>query len=368
MAVPVFADNGSRLESASPADALDAARRFAPECAAAAAYDGRLADPDQWTLEHRSMLPLHRIALHACDDAYVYVSERDGDVVLKTTARDRRIAYAGAVLHWVYFTPFRRHTAIWANTIIYTSLAGAVMCVLGLVWGLRTGLRSPYRGWLRWHHYAGLLFGIVTFTWVFSGMLSMDPWGWQPSTSATRAQRDAFAGGSIPLDALDARALAERRAIKELEFNAFRGMPRVSVDGRAADPIDREQLLAAARGAMPDARVTDAIALADYDAYYYDRNHELPLPVLRVRYDDGPRTWLYVDAGRGTIVRREVRLGRVYRWLYHGFHSLDFPALYRRRPLWDIVVILLSVGGLASVATAAAPAWRRLRRLPRRPL
>jgi hypothetical protein len=52
----------------------------------------------------------------------------------------------------------------------------------------------------------------------------------------------------------------------------------------------------------------------------------------------------------------------VNRWLYHGLHSLDFPFLYHRRPLWDVVVILLSLGGIASVATSLTPAWRRLRR------
>ena len=43
-------------------------------------------------------------------------------------------------------------------------------------------------------------------------------------------------------------------------------------------------------------------------------------------------------------------------------HSLDFPALYYKRPLWDIVVIGLSIGGIALSATTLLPAWRRLRR------
>jgi hypothetical protein len=43
-----------------------------------------------------------------------------------------------------------------------------------------------------------------------------------------------------------------------------------------------------------------------------------------------------------------------------GFHSLDFPFMYYKRPLWDIVVILLSAGGIAISITSALPAWRRL--------
>jgi hypothetical protein len=88
--------------------------------------------------------------------------------------------------------------------------------------------------------------------------------------------------------------------------------------------------------------------------------------VLRLRFGDAVRTWLYVDPGRGAIVRKEERLSRANRWLYHGLHSLDFPGFYSRRPLWDIVVIVLSVGGLISGITAVAPAWRRLRRHARR--
>ena len=33
---------------------------------------------------------------------------------------------------------------------------------------------SPYTGWMKWHHYAGLLFGVFTITWVFSGLVSLD--------------------------------------------------------------------------------------------------------------------------------------------------------------------------------------------------
>jgi hypothetical protein len=53
--------------------------------------------------------------------------------------------------------------------------------------------------------------------------------------------------------------------------------------------------------------------------------------------------------------------GRLNRWLYHGLHSLDFPLLYPRRPLWDALVIALSAGGLALAATTLLPGWRRLR-------
>ena len=74
------------------------------------------------------------------------------------------------------------------------------------------------------------------------------------------------------------------------------------------------------------------------------------------------RTWLYVDPQHGQIVLKEERLARANRWLYHSLHSLDFPVLYNRRPAWDIVVIVLSLGGIAVSITTLWPAWRPLRR------
>ena len=46
------------------------------------------------------------------------------------------------------------------------------------------------------------------------------------------------------------------------------------------------------------------------------------------------------------------------RWLYHGLHSLNFPWLYKYRPLWDIVVISFMVGGTALCVTSLILAWR----------
>jgi len=71
---------------------------------------------------------------------------------------------------------------------------------------------------------------------------------------------------------------------------------------------------------------------------------------------------LFVDPTRGAVVQRSESITRLRRWLYQGLHSLDFPFLYYKRPLWDIVVIVLSLGGLALSVTTLTPALRRLLR------
>ena len=69
------------------------------------------------------------------------------------------------------------------------------------------------------------------------------------------------------------------------------------------------------------------------------------------------------------------RLNRVERWLYNGLHSLDFAFWYSKRPLWDIGMILLCAGALASsvigLCLGVKRLWRDVARLvsgpPRRP-
>ena len=91
------------------------------------------------------------------------------------------------------------------------------------------------------------------------------------------------------------------------------------------------------------------------------------LPVLWVRYADPQETWLYLDPARGGVVMRSEKVTRLRRWLYQGLHSLDFPAIYFRRPLWDVIVIGLSLGGLVLSITTFTPAWRRIVFHVRRP-
>ena len=353
-------------------------------------YDARLTDADQWSFGIRGRMPVHRISVDDPAGTRLYVTEAGGEVVLKTTASGRFWGWTGAVLHWLYFVPLRRNAALWNETIVWLSIAGTVMCIAGIAWGLwrlapMRGYRlrdhrqwSPYAGWMRWHHYAGLIFGIVTTTWIFSGLLSMDPWDWHPSTAPTRDQRSRVAGGAIALTDLSVDKL--RKVVdafapdhpKEIEITRFRGHYYASAAAGivsfdepkfgAHDQLPADLIVGAASVAMDAVPIDGMTWLDQYDPYYYDRDGALSLPVLRVRYRDPQQTWLYFDPKRGTIARKEERLTRLNRWLYHGFHSLDFPFLYYKRPLWDIVVIVLSIGGIVLSATTLSASWRRVRR------
>jgi hypothetical protein len=258
---------------------------------------------------------------------------------------------------------------------------------------------------MKWHHYAGLIFGVVTLTWTYSGLLSMGPFNWFSSPPQSREQREASTGGRLRLELMTLEsmraavaAMVPSFAPRELETMQFRGepfwvayrppsteeavqwmhagllprAPRPRLEHRYVSAVrpergtitkfDNDAMTEIAQAAMPNVPVRDAVWLQEHDGYYYDPRSSRPLPVLRVRYADEHGTWLYLDPERGGVVQRSVRVSRVRRWLYQGFHSLDFPFLYFRRPLWDIVVIVFSIGGTALSITTILPALRRLRR------
>jgi hypothetical protein len=413
----VYADTGAPLPGMSADEAMALMRRYVPEHSSTLQYDRRLTDSDQWTLQSliRNNMPMHRIALGDEAGTEYYVSEKTGEPVIRTTAQGRFWGYLSAVLHWLYFTPLRRHGEFWNSFVIWSSLIGTVMCAMGIVIGVwryslserfrlrGTRSRTPYASWMKWHHYAGLIFGVFACTWAFSGAMSLNPFPFMRGTPATQAYREAATGGPIDLtplsiDRIRAAASTVGRSFtpKELDFFQFQGEPyfvAYAPPSRAEAPwtntnisdatnlfinrdhvmvsvrhpeqgafrgFEKDRMWTVAKAAMPGVPITDSAWLTEYDAYYYSQKGLKPLPVLRIRYDDPQRTWLYLDPSRGVIASRLERMGRLNRWLYHGFHSLDFPFLYYKRPLWDIVVILLSLGGIAISVTSALPAWRRL--------
>ncbi len=421
----IYADSGAPLTPLPVDAAVAVVRRFVPEHANTLRYDTRLTDADQWTLQGviRNTMPMHRIALGDQAGTEYYVSERTGEPVLRTTASGRCWGYMSAVLHWLYFTSLRRHNAFWAAFVIGISLVGTVMCAMGITIGIwRYSLagrfrlrgipssRSPYAGWMWWHHYTGLFFGFFAGTWALSGALSLDPFTFLETSPPSQAMHEAATGGPVDLTPLTVERIrsvtdAVQRSFrpKELDFFQFLGEPyfiayvppspsehppwrNSDISAASALHIDRHHVMVSARhpergplvsfersrmwdvanAAMPGIAVADAAWLSDYDAYYYSHSGTKPLPVLRIRYADPQATWLYLDPQWGIIALRLERASRWNRWLYHGFHSLDFPFLYYKRPLWDIVVIVLSIGGIAISVTSALPAWRRLVRQSRR--
>jgi hypothetical protein len=126
--------------------------------------------------------------------------------------------------------------------------------------------------------------------------------------------------------------------------------------------ISDHSAVATARRALGGAPLADSLTLTAYDTYYRPEGHRTPpLPVLRLQFGDPAGTWLYLEPGTGVIWESLESRSRLERWLYTGLHDLDFAWLYQRRPLWELTVILLSIGGGLAALTGLVVSWRWLR-------
>jgi hypothetical protein len=378
--VTVFADDGRVASEFDAEEVLQSIRPYMPPTPVPWRLVEVQTEPDQWTLEgsFEALRPLYKVAVDDRQGTVLYVSGVTGDVVLKTTSRSRALAWAGAIPHWLYITALRKHAEFWRQLVIW--IAG--VCCITSIFGIAVGVsrfsfskrrRSPYEGTKLWHHWSGIVFGAIAFTWAFSGMLSLDPGPFQSGSRPTGKQIRSFTGGPLDPSAFDLSVVKATQA-KEIGFLQVGGSPFYTVsghwaravfldgEGAVAPPFPEAFLLEAARRAVPDGGIVEATRLTGYDAYYYDREWRRPLPVLRVKFDDRARTWLYIDPARGALVSRFDRWLRFDRWIYHGLHSLDFPFLWPYRPWWDVVVILLLGGGLAISVTGAVMGFDRIRR------
>ena len=377
----VFADDGDTLPDVDERASLAIAARFANVPLSALHHVAVLDAPDQWTIDQRRQMPLHKIAVDDGAGTVLYVSGDTAEVVMRTTRRTRALAWVAAIPHWLYFVPLRLNAQLWTRVVVWTSLLGTASVAIGLVLAA-TQYRVKYNGWMKWHYWTGVVFGVFALTWVVSGYLSMETIQWFSDSSGGGARIPlSLSGGALDVSAfptIDAaawqRALGERAGrVKEIEYRRVQGDAYFVLNGLGA----RSVLLSAAtlepRRApfaldsimerMQDgynAPIADSQVLDHYDAYYYDRDREAPLPVIRVQFGDADQTWVYVD-GNSQMVARFTRRQRIERWVYHGLHSLDFSFWYYSR-WWDVGVIALLLGGTSLSAIGVVIGLRRLRR------
>jgi hypothetical protein len=409
----VFADTGEVMDEATRAESRTIASRFMGLPEDRISHVATLTRIDQWTLGQSRAMPLIKFRVDDEAGTELYVRPATGEVVTMTTRRSRALAWAGVIPHWFYITALRENQALWYRLVVWTSGAVCVLAVLGLVLAVvqwrrtrpfRLARAIPYTGWMRWHYVTGVVFGVFTLTWGFSGLLSMEPFEWT-NARGLEVARDTMTGGDVELDRfprMDAAAwsaLLAGRAIREVDFQRIqdahyfvvRLAPETEeaakrrerlhqpyyITGRAErdrllvaadtlrvreEPFSEDSLVARLKAAHPDAAVLESELLQDYDSYYYSRSRQTPLPVLRVKFDDPASTWVYIDPEMSQVLASIHRLNRVERWLYNGLHSLDFAFWYSRRPLWDVGMLALLLGGLTSSVLGLVMGVRRLRR------
>jgi uncharacterized iron-regulated membrane protein len=384
--VSVSAIDGRIIEKVDGTEARAIVARFAGR---SDALTVTTIERDQWSVaqsfnQHR---PLHRMALNDELGTELYVSSRTGEIVLDTHSRERAWNWVGAVLHWLYFRDLRAQPALWSQVVMWTSGVGIVVAFTGLWLGIdRLRLRrryrgrdvTPYRGWMAWHHLAGIVGGVFVVTWIFSGWLSMGPpvpWDSKVDFQRMSAGNAAFLGNVRPEFPAPADVLRSLNArdVREASFVWGLGRPllvlksrdggSVVLDATTGSPrmFEEAALTAAAPRLLSDARLVATQRLEQEDAYWYSRRADRPLPVLRFIFDDPDRTWVHVDPRTGQVLNWMRHSDRIDRWLFNALHSLDFRLLLAHRPAWDIVMWLLSLAGIVVSISGVVIGWRRLR-------
>ncbi|MYN38528.1 PepSY domain-containing protein [Duganella sp. FT109W] len=379
----VWADTGQPVQ-VTPKLAMSSARSAAP---GAQALSAELIDIDQWSFgrlqDHR---PLYRVHADDMAGSLLYISSRTGELVRDTTRSERAWNWAGSVIHWIYFTPLRTHGQPWRQVVMWTSGAALLLVMLGMVLGIQRlrlrrryagGRRSPYRGWQAWHHWLGLSVGVLMMTWLFSGWLSVTPFDWLSSPGVTAQDRLAFAGGPLNRDDLSIAAadiverhpgaleLAWRRVDGQLYLGALDRARRQLLDadtGASAGPLPPARLLHAIQAMRPGAQLQSVQTLTSEDSYHYSHHHTAVLPVLRAQFALADDTTFYIDPAQGQLVGYADRNSQWNRWLFNGLHQLDFAAVLRARPLWDVLVISLCLLGGTATLAGVTLGWRRVRK------
>ena len=365
-------------DSAARAIADDSARRLFGQPAAVVAIEK--IESDQWTVgRYRADRPLFRVTFDDPGRSTIYISSAAGQVLLRTTATQRFWNWLGAVPHWIYPVALRSNVQLWSQIVIWASILGTFLTVVGLYLGIaqfrrgREGRLSPYRGLFYWHHLAGLVFGVITLTFVVSGLFSMNPWGFLESRRGgeqTRLEGAALKWSEIrtSLDAIRARPaqavslstapLAGR--LYWLATDAAGTVTRLDAAGNVV-PLSEVDLAQAARRLARESGIATQTILSEEDAYYFSHHNEVVLPVFRVILDDAESTRYYLDPVSGALLERADADGRWRRWLFAGLHRVDFFVWLRARPAWDIIVLTLLLGGTGVSVTGVYLAVRRIR-------
>ncbi len=378
--------SGEVVESTSDGDSKQAAAELARSLGANGAP--RVSAPilrDQWTVAiSRSDQPFHRFDFDDPAHTVVYVSGTTGKAVQVTRSSQRFWNWLGSVPHWLYPTVLRQNPPVWNQVVIWTSVIGTFLTVIGLYLGIKELRRrangqwsSPHRGLMYWHHVPGLIFGVLVLTWVLSGLFSMNPWGLMESDGLFE---DMQSLSGEPPHWSDARGLIEAVAaqppanIRSLNAATFGGKlaavatladgSRVRLDATGtAKALGKDDWDAAATRLLPEATRATWSLVNEEDTYNYStRTQKATLPVIRIDGEGAQPVRYYLDPVSGRMVNKLDAGGRSFRWWHSALHTFDFSALTRSEWFRALLMLPLLLGAAAVCITGT---WLGIRRLTR---
>lgn len=360
----IWADNGGRIVVDHQL-LIDAAMVFMPS-----ARINQLSpiERDQWSLstKYDAHRPLYLAELDDELGTHFYLSGNTGEVLIDTSRQERAWNWAGAVIHWIYFTPLRVHAELWRQVILWTSFCSMVLVGIGFYLGIhrlrltqkyKNNRVTPYTGWKKWHHLIGLAGSIFCLTWLLSGWLSVKPFDWISDRKLSEQERMKWSGQ--PLKVSDMTLPNQLRSgIKALHWINFAGKTYLlgsdenqdwlidKATGQLLKPFTHRVLLKQIEQLQPRHTIKSVSWLSNGDIYYRSTSNKPTVPALRIVFNDPHHTSYYIDPKTTTIVASVDDQSRLYRWLFHALHRLDFPKLIHVEWLRKTLIFALSSLGI----------------------
>lgn len=391
----VFADTGVKITSVDVPRALAIARAYT--------HSGRptyirLIDSDRWTFKRSfdgayagtsadALRPYHLVALHDEADRQIYISARTGAVPMDTSAHERFWSWFARVPHLIELPIERSASTSWRQFFLWSTALSTALVALGLVLGVlrfspaghyAEGRVTPFRGWMMWHQFVGLIGGIVLFAWTGTAWIYMHPGHWLDTGAQSTATMQRYAGhraATFPLTATRLSRIAPPGAIftsfswlagKPLVWFGFRDGHVATFDGVTASPmtLSSQTLIDAARLIVPNAPVIHAQLRITPDRYWHSFKGDVrKLPMFRVEFADAKGTWLHLDPATGELMQTKTAADRTYFLFFNEIHKFDFYSF--REPYRQIVVWFLMLLATAISITGVVIGWKHLTR-PRR--
>lgn len=329
---------------------------------------------DQWTVQgFDPQQAIYKASLGDAAGTELYIAADSGAIIQDTNRQERVLSWLGAIPHWLYPTVLRENGPLWTQVVIWSSVLGIFLTATGLYVGIGRWLGpkkkrlSPYKGLWYWHHVTGLFFGILTLTWVFSGLMTMGPWGVLSSPPSTirqdmtgtlywkdvRAFLEAARQEGVPAGTRELNPAPLGGNTRFLAYDQRGSSIRLGATAKP-EPLQESEVRAATQS-LP---VTTLSVLESDDAYYYGFKERAFEPAYRVEFGDPQQTVAYINASSGLVSRVVDNNGKAMRWLRNGLHSLDFLP---RRPIWDAITIALLIGVTMVCATGTWMGFRRIR-------
>lgn len=350
-----------------------------------------LAKRDIWIMydKYTKELPIYKVHFDDSERHQLYISSRTGEVQQFTNKNERLWAYIGSIPHKLYIPALRQHTDVWINTLTVLASLCFIVCLSGIIIGVRAyyirykrgkGISSPYKKrWYKLHNTLGIVFGIFLLAWAISGMMALRKTPqWLVKTHQSYPYNKIAMGDSICLTDFKLKPQQIINTFpdtKEITWGYFYDKPIYKTivndaplffDASIGDKPTKLDLttedIARFIKAIHGYSFNFKVELIDkYEEYYLPWKRGLPLPAYRVEVSSKDNNLYYIAKESGKITHLDNNR-KMRKWLFKAPHYLHFQWLIERPVLWTITIWTLALGCSIVCLTGVVLSFKYLKR------